>query len=271
METNANMPSEVEEIKSCCASVYQSDWARLLLGASFHPGGIALTEHLGAMLRLGPDQRVLDVASGQGMSAIRLAQRFDCIVIGIEYSPTMVEKANHAAAAAGVAHLVSFQQGDAEHLSLPASSFDAVICECAFCTFPDKATAMSEFVRVLKPGGYVGMSDLTRNGEIPEDLQSLLAWIACIADAQPVTSYLQYFTKAGLMIDQVEPHDHALASLVREIQGKILGTELLVKLKKIDLPSTIDFDQARVLAKATAEAVREQRFGYVIIIALKPA
>jgi hypothetical protein len=77
---------------------------------------------------------------------------------------------------------------------------------------------MSEFVRVLKPGGYVGMSDLTRNGEIPEDLQSLLAWIACIADAQPVTSYLQYFTEAGLMIDQVEPHDYALASLYHSWQ-----------------------------------------------------
>jgi hypothetical protein len=129
---------------------------------------------------------------------------------------------------------------------------------------------MSEFMRVLKPGGYVGMSDLTHNGEVPEDLQGLLAWIACIADAQPIASYLQYFTEAGLIIDLVEPHDDALASLVREIQGKILGTELLVKLKKIDLPLNIDFDQARVLAKSAREAVREKRFGYAIITAIKP-
>jgi ubiquinone/menaquinone biosynthesis C-methylase UbiE len=264
------MLSEAGEIKSCCASVYQSDWARLLLGDSFHPGGIALTEHLGTVLHLKPGQRILDVASGQGMSAIRLAQCFGCTVVGVEYSHTMVEKANHAAAAASVTHLVSFQQGDAEHLSLAGNSFDAVICECAFCTFPNKTTAMSEFVRVLKPGGYIGMSDLTRNGEVPEDLQSLLAWIACIADAQPVASYLQYFTEAGLLIDQVEPHDHALASLVQEIQGKILGAELLVKLKKIALPPNIAFDQARVLAKSAVEAVREQRFGYVIITAVKP-
>ena len=37
-----------------------------------------------------------------------------------------------------------------------------MICECAFCTFPDKRAAASEFARVLKPGGKVGLSDLTR-------------------------------------------------------------------------------------------------------------
>jgi len=63
-----------QAVKSCCANVYQSEWARLLLGESFHPGGTALTAYLGAVLRLGPGQRVLDVAAGQGTSAIHLAQ-----------------------------------------------------------------------------------------------------------------------------------------------------------------------------------------------------
>ncbi|WP_244422566.1 class I SAM-dependent methyltransferase [Ktedonobacter racemifer] len=179
---------------------YQSDWARLLLGDSFHPGGTALTEYLGTLLSLGSDQRVLDVAAGQGASAIHLAQRFGCSVLGIEYSSVAVENASQAVLATGVAHLVTFEQGDAENLPVPAASFDVVLCECAFCTFPQKAMAASEFVRVLRPGGRVGLSDLTRKGDIPADLQGLLAWIACIADAQPLEDYVHYLTEAGLTV-----------------------------------------------------------------------
>src|SRR6266567_3052339 len=148
--------SDDQALKSCCANVYQSDWARLLLGDSFHPGGTALTERLGAMLHLGPEQRVLDVAAGQGTSAIHLAQHFGCSVLGIEYSYASVERATQAAQTAGVAHLVTFEQGDAEQLSVPAASFDALVCECAFCTFPNKSIAASEFRHVLRPGGHVG-------------------------------------------------------------------------------------------------------------------
>jgi len=262
--------SDAANIKSCCADAYQSDWAKLILGDSFHPGGTDLTEYLGSVLHLGPGQRVLDVAAGQGTSAIYLAQRFGCSVSGIEYSRATVESATRAVQAAGVAHLVTFEQGDAECLPVQTASFDAVICECAFCTFPNKAMAAAEFMRVLKPGGYVGLSDLTRQGEIPDGLQTLLAWIACIADAQPLENYVRYLTEAGLTIQLVEPHDEALSTMVRDIQAKLFGAELLVKLKKINLPNEIDFEQAKMLAKAAAKAIRARQFGYAVITAAKP-
>jgi arsenite methyltransferase len=59
-----------DEVKACCAALYESDWARLLLGDSLHPGGLALTERLGSLLGLGPGDRVLDVACGPGTSAL---------------------------------------------------------------------------------------------------------------------------------------------------------------------------------------------------------
>jgi arsenite methyltransferase len=261
--------SDAVEVKTCCAAVYQSDAARLLLGDSFHPGGIRLTELLGTLLRLGPEQRVLDIASGSGRSSIALAQRFGCQVLGIEYSSEAVKKAIETASEVGVAHLVTFQQGDAECLPVADKTFDAVICECAFCTFPDKLTAASEFLRVLKPGGQVGLSDLTRSDDVPEELQGLLAWIACIADAQPLSAYIRYLTDAGLTIDLIETHDEALHEMVQQIRGKLLGTELLVRLKKIDLPRSFDFEQAKALAKAATAAIQRNTFGYVVIIASK--
>ncbi|HKF38855.1 MAG TPA: methyltransferase domain-containing protein [Ktedonobacteraceae bacterium] len=265
----ATMPGDME-VKTCCANLYQSDWARLLLGDSFHPGGLALTEHLGTLLDLGPGRAVLDVASGQGASAIRLAQRFGCTVLGIEYGSQAIQQATECAAAGGVAHLVSFQQGDAEHLPVPGGTFDALICECAFCTFPNKARAASEFWRALKPGGQVGLSDVTRTGEVPEDLRGLLAWIACIADAQPVEHYVRYLTTAGLIVNLVEHCNDTLAELVHGMQGKLLGVEMLARLKKIELPGTIDFEKAKALAKSAAAAIQAGKFGYAVIAATRP-
>jgi cyclopropane fatty-acyl-phospholipid synthase-like methyltransferase len=64
------------DLKACCATLYESDWAKLLLGDSFHPGGLQLTERLGTMLQLQPGMVVLDVASWPGSSALFLAERF---------------------------------------------------------------------------------------------------------------------------------------------------------------------------------------------------
>jgi hypothetical protein len=56
-----------------CATFYQSDVVRMLLGDVFHPGGLALTRHLGEVIGLGPGDRVLDVACGaQAASAVHL-------------------------------------------------------------------------------------------------------------------------------------------------------------------------------------------------------
>ncbi|HUY75708.1 MAG TPA: methyltransferase domain-containing protein [Ktedonobacterales bacterium] len=259
---------DANEVKTCCAAAYQSDWARLLLGESFHPGGMALTERLGRALGLKPGMRVLDVAAGQGTSAIHLAQTFGCEIIGVDLSADLARAANEAARRAGEAHLASFIRGDAERLPVEDATFDAVVCECAFCVFPDKLTAAREFARALKPGGRVGISDLTRNGETPTDLRSLLAWIACIADARPVAEYACYLSEASLRVELVEPHDEALVSLVRDIQAKLLGAELLVTLKKIELPS-VNFAKAKALARAAADAVRTGRFGYALLWATK--
>jgi arsenite methyltransferase len=258
-----------EEIKSCCAALYQSDLARMLLGESFHPGGAALTIHLGELLQLGPESLVLDVACGEGASALLLAQRFGCRVLGIDYGEDAVQRARLRARDLGLAHLASFQRGDAERLMVEGTSCDAVLCECAFCTFPDKAAAATEFARVLKPGGRLAMSDLTRSGEVPPELRSLLSWIACIADARPVERYVEYLTSAGLNIERIEEHHEALAELVRQIQGKLLGAELLVALKQAELPQSIDFAQAKALAKAASSAVRAGQFGYVALIAAR--
>ena len=267
-------PAELQHpgtIKSCCVALYESDWATLLLGDSYHPGKLQLTERLGNMLALQPGQRVLDVASGLGTSAIYLARRFGCQVVGVDFSGHIVEQANSNAAEAGLSNRVHFEQGDAEGLPFEDRMFDALICECAFCTFPSKTEAASQFERVLRPGGRVGLSDLTRTGPLPPELDTLMAWVACIADAQPIEEYVSLLTAAGFSMSQIEIHDEALAELIHEIRGKLLVAELMANLKKLEFPEWIDFDEIGRLAQITADTVNQSKLGYVLLGGEKPS
>lgn len=260
--------SNATAVKQCCANLYESDLAKALLGDSFHPGGLKLTERLGQLLQLGEHSRVLDVASGRGTSAFFLAEKFGCTVIGLDYGKQNVDMANASAAERGISPRVRFEQADAEQLAFADASFDAVICECAFCTFPGKAKAACEFARVLRQGGRVGISDLTRSAELPEGLETLLAWISCIGDAQPVQKYLEWFSLAGLLARGTESHDEALREMVRQVQAKLLGAEVLVGLKKMDLPG-IDFTSAKQTAATALSAVQQGHLGYALITAEK--
>lgn len=255
-------------IKQCCAQLYASDLARMLLGDSFHPGGLRLTERVGTLLNLAPESRVLDVASGKGATALFLAERFGCHVVGIDFSDQSVGDASQQAFARGLSSLVRFERGDAEGLPFSDDSFDAIICECAFCTFPDKTKAAREFARALCPSGRVGLSDLTRGPALPKELDGLLAWISCIADAQPVDGYVDYLRSAAFELEKVELHDEALFEMAQQICMKLLSAEVLVGLKKLVLPG-VDFKFAKQMAQSALTALQQGQLGYAVLIAAK--
>jgi arsenite methyltransferase len=241
----------------------------VLLGDSFHPGGTELTGRLGMLLGLTRECHVLDVASGRGTSAFHLADSFGCKVTGVDLSEENVRLATAEAARRGLADRVSFEPGDAERLPFDGGTFDAIVCECAFCTFPSKPIAAREFSRVLKPSGQVGLSDLTRTVKNIPDLEGLLSWIACIGDALSVERYTTIFEEAGFEIQSVEDHGEALREMVREVQAKLLGAEIMAGLKKINLPG-VDFATGKQFAQAAMQATRDGALGYAVFSARKP-
>ena len=263
------MSVEEQTVKQCCATFYGSDVARLLLGDSFHPGGTKLTQHLGKQLELTSSSSVLDVASGRGTSAFHLVESFGCNVTGVDLSQENVRLATVEAEQRGLHSQVHFLLGDAERLPFADNTFDALVCECAFCTFPSKPIAASEFYRVLKPGGVFGISDLTKTEETIPGLEGLLSWIACIGDALPVERYVEIFQTAGFQLKTTEDHGSALMEMVRQIQGKLLGAQLLAGLKKIDLPS-VDFATGKQFALAALQATQKDILGYTVITGKKP-
>nr|WP_260859959.1 class I SAM-dependent methyltransferase [Streptomyces cupreus] len=181
-----------DDLKACCAAAYSSDVVALLLGDSCHPGGTTLTRRLADALGLAASGRVLDVASGRGTTALLLADAYGVRVDGVDYSPANTALAQGTAAATGLTEQVAFTTGDSDQLPYPDGTFDAVVCECALCTFPDKAKAAAEFARVLKPGGRLGITDVTAAPDrLPPKLTTLAPRIACIADARPLAEYTE--------------------------------------------------------------------------------
>ena len=163
---------------------------------------------------------------------------------------------------------MDFRFGDAEALPFGAGIFDAILCECAFCTFPSKRAAASEFERVLKPGGRVGISDITRDGSSLPDLDGLLAWIACIGDAQPLDSYTHCLSEAGLRPSTAEQRSHYLQEMVQGIRSKLLLAEIMIGLRKLNLPG-FDISEAKAFSKAAQDAIVSNHLGYGIVVASK--
>jgi ubiquinone/menaquinone biosynthesis C-methylase UbiE len=127
--------------------------------------GELLCERIG--LRAG--ERVLDVACGSGNTAIAAARR-GCTAIGVDIVPALLE---HARKRADIERLeVAFELGDTDSLPFPNARFDVVLSTFGAIFSPEPAKAARELLRVLKPGGRLGMANWTRDGFIG-------CWLAC--------------------------------------------------------------------------------------------
>lgn len=189
--------------------------------------------------------------------------------MGIDYGEQNVEAARSLARVEHLESRVRFERSDAECLTFSDESFDAVICECAFCTFPDKARAAREFFRVLRRGGQVGISDLTRQEVLPEELNGLLAWIACIGDAHTIEGYSTFLRGAGFSVDSIIVRNDALEEMANQVRLKLLAAEIMTGLNKLRLPG-LDLGAAKHMANSAMAAVRQGQLGYALICANKP-
>jgi arsenite methyltransferase len=260
-------PADAETVKSCCAAVYGSDLVALFLGDSYHPGGAALTRRLAEAIDLQPGQRVLDVASGIGTTAMLLAAEFGVDVLGVDLGDAQLGRARERAALAGLSDRVRFRRGDAERLPMGDSKFDAVLCECAFCTFPNKDIAAAELTRAVHPAGRVGITDVWLDpGQLDSELRGLAGRVACLADARPIPELIAIVERAGLTVTHAERHDEALLEAIDRVTARIRALRLL------DLPLLRRFNLARgiSLAGRVAKAVEDGDAGYVLLTATKP-
>ncbi len=227
-------------VEVCCAALYESPAVRWLLGDELHPGGEATTRRSLELIELRPGERLLDVGSGPGTSAILAARDFGCLVAGLDYGANAVRGAQEAADAAGLCDQVGFVAGDAAALPFGDGEFDAVLCECSLSTFPDKSRAVAEMRRVLRPGGRVAVSDVVADAErLPEGLRGAIAALACVGGALPREGYERLLAAAGFELRAVESHDAAAARLAERVEHRLRGARLLGLSGARDLVETV--------------------------------
>lgn len=158
------------------------------VGLTKHLGGIEATEALIELCHIGKGKYVLDVGCGVGVTPCFIAKRYGPRVVGVDISERMVERSRERAKREKVANRVEFRVADAQDLPLENDQFDAVITE-SVTSFPaDKQKAVKEYVRVAKPGGYVGLNESIWMKVPPPP--EVVAWASqdVGANVQPLTS-----------------------------------------------------------------------------------
>ncbi|GAI87518.1 unnamed protein product, partial [marine sediment metagenome] len=147
-------------------------------------------------------------------------------------------------------------------------SFDVVISECSFCTFPDKGKAAQEMARVLHRHGQLGMTDVTISRSLPEDVQSLLTWVACLTGAGSPDLYVSILSNAGFTEFLIEDKRDSLLEMVNNIRRSLLGIELAVGIRKLEL-GDLDLAKVKSLAQRAKKLIDSGVIGYTLFKANK--
>ena len=142
---------------------------------------------------------VIDLGSGAGNDAFiaRHETGEDGKVIGVDFTPAMIERARQNADARGFDN-VEFVQGDIENMPLAENLADVVVSNCVLNLVPDKNKVIKEIYRVLKPGGHFSISDIVLEGELPRQIKEAAEMYAgCVSGAIQKSVYMELIELNG--------------------------------------------------------------------------
>lgn len=162
-----------------------------------HYGGLAANDELARAAAIRTDDLVLDLCCGLGGPARYQALSRRCRVIGLDYNESRVKGAADLTRRVNLARRVRFLRGDAQSLPFPPETFDAVLSQEALLHVPDKARALAECFRVLKPGGRIAFTDWIAGGALAEADRAMM-WKGIAAQSvQTINQYLEILKGAG--------------------------------------------------------------------------
>jgi demethylmenaquinone methyltransferase/2-methoxy-6-polyprenyl-1,4-benzoquinol methylase len=143
-------------------------WAAILSFAQDPRWRRFLVEHV----PVGPDARVLDVATGTGAIARALVRRYGCRVVGVDQSPQMLEGARERIDRAGLAERIELRLGSAEELDFPEGSFDALTAGYLLRYVDDPLRTISDLLRLVRPGSPFALLDFS----VPPNIAARGLW-----------------------------------------------------------------------------------------------
>ena len=142
---------------------------------------------------------VVDLGSGAGNDCFvaRAETGESGKVVGIDFTPEMIEKARNNADKLGFNN-VEFRLGDIENIPLMSNVADVVVSNCVMNLVPNKPKAFAEVQRILKPTGHFSISDIVLKGDLPEKIKNAAEMYAgCVASAIQMEDYLKIIENSG--------------------------------------------------------------------------
>ena len=142
---------------------------------------------------------IIDLGSGAGNDAFiaRHETGETGKVIGVDFTPAMIEKAQRNAEVRGF-YNVEFRLGDIEKMPVTSNIADVVVSNCVLNLVPNKNEVFKEIFRVLKPGGHFSISDIVIIGQLPENIRNTAEMYAgCVSGAIQKQVYLQLIHNNG--------------------------------------------------------------------------
>ena len=179
-----------------------------------------------ALGRLRPGQRVVDCGSGSGVDSLIAAQLVgpQGRVIGVDMTPEMLDKARRAADAIGLGNL-QFREGYLEALPVEDGWADVVISNGVLNLVPDKARALGEMFRVLRPGGRIQLADIVLGREVSaSSKQDVSLWTGCIAGGLLAEQLADAVRGAGFAEVEVLPGADVFAGAPQHSNAAEFGT-----------------------------------------------
>ncbi len=149
---------------------------------------------------------VIDLGSGAGNDCFvaRHETGAEGKVIGIDFTPIMIEKARINAEKLGYNN-VEFREGDIDNMPVNNAVADVVVSNCVLNLVPNKQKVIAEIFRVLKPGGHFSISDIVLVGNLPSALrEDAEMYAGCVAGAIQKTDYLKLITENGFQNSQIQ-------------------------------------------------------------------
>ncbi|MCY0877096.1 MAG: class I SAM-dependent methyltransferase [Firmicutes bacterium] len=172
---------------------YHEALAKLGIGSA-HPGGFSSTRRALREAGIRPGQRVLEVGCGTGRTACELAIRYQACVTALDLRPSMLEKANQRANENGAQ--IEFKRVIGKRLPVLDASFDFVIVE-SVTVFNSIARMLSEYARVLVPGGYVLDTEMCAAATLPTEVKRAFATTYGATAVPTMSEWKDLFHQAG--------------------------------------------------------------------------
>ncbi len=151
---------------------------------------------------LQPGEAVVDFGCGGGIDVILAAHKVgeQGRVVGIDFTPQMIERAKQTVAEAGLQDRdIELRVADMAKSQLPNSFADVVTSNCVINLCPDKDAIYEEAFRIVRPGGRLAISDIVLTEDINPQLRERFqsTWAGCLGGAIPEENYWQTVRKAG--------------------------------------------------------------------------